>query len=217
MSRVGEARYFEYGERELDHLRKKDRKLGAAIDHIGIIKRKVNPDVFSALVESVVSQQISSKAADTVCDRLHEKCGYEAAEIHKLRAEDLQGCGMSMRKAEYIKSIAEAAVNKTVDFDALWEKSDDEVIRTLTALRGVGVWTAEMLLIFSLMRPDIVSYGDLAIRRGMMRLYGLNELPMDRFKRYAKRYTPYGSVASLYLWHISADDTINNVRILTLA
>ena len=81
--------------------------------------------------------------------------------------------------------------------------SDSDVIKTLTDIRGIGVWTAEMLLIFSLMRPNVISYGDLAIRRGMMRLYNLKELPKDRFGRYAKRYSPYGSVASLYLWQIS--------------
>jgi len=74
----------------------------------------------------------------------------------------------------------------------------------LTSLKGVGVWTVEMLLTFSLCRPNIVSYGDLAIRRGMMRLYGHTELPKECFERYAKRYAPYGSVASFYLWELSS-------------
>ena len=195
--------YFIYGEAEINHLRKKDKKLGAAIDRIGIIKREINPVLFSALVESIVGQQISNKAAATVCRRLRELSNMEAAKLHSLSVSDIQACGMSMRKAGYIKGIADSAVNKTVDFDALKNKIDEEIIATLTALPGVGAWTAEMLLIFSLQRPNVVSYGDLAIRRGMMNLYGHKELPKERFMRYSKRYTPYGSVASLYLWELS--------------
>ena len=196
-------KYFEYGETELAHLRKRDKKLGAVIDRIGIIRREVNPDLFSSLVESVVGQQISNKAAATVCRRLNELCDMDARKLYDLPVEEIQACGMSMVKAGYIKNIAEAAVNKAIDFDTLPEKTDDEIIRALTAIKGVGVWTAEMLLIFSLMRPNVVSYGDLAIRRGMMNLYGLKDLPKEKFQRYAKRYTPYGSVASLYLWELS--------------
>ena len=195
--------YFEYGDAEINHLRKKDKKLGAAIDRIGFIKREVNPDVFSALIENIVGQQISNKAAATVCRKLRVLSNMEATKLHAVTAEEIQDCGMSMRKAGYIINIAEAALNKTIDFDALKSKPDEEVIANLINLPGVGMWTAEMLLIFSLMRPNVVSYGDLAIRRGMMNLYGHRELPKERFIRYAKRYAPYGSVASLYLWELS--------------
>ena len=195
--------YFEYGEAELAHLRKKDKKLGAAIDRMGMIKRRVNPDLFSALVESVVGQQISNKAAATVCSRLDAICEMDANRLHSLSHEEIQACGMSMRKAAYIKNIADAAVSKIINFDEFPQKSDAEIIVSLTAVKGIGVWTAEMLLIFSLMRPDVVSYGDLAIRRAMMQLYGLKELSKEQFARYAKRYSPYGSVASLYLWEMS--------------
>ena len=194
---------FEYGDKEINHLRKKDKKLCAAIDRIGMIKREVNPDPFSALVEGVIGQQISGKAAATVRDRLNALSGFKADKLHCLAIEEIQACGMTMRKARYIKGIADAAMTKTVDFDTLIERTDQEIIGVLTQLNGVGVWTAEMLLIFSLMRPDVVSYGDLAIRRGMMELYGHKELPKERFLRYASRYSPYGSVASLYLWELS--------------
>jgi len=95
------------------------------------------------------------------------------------------------------------SINRAIDFCTLPNKSNQEIIEALNAIKGVGLWTAEMLLIFSLMRPNVVSYGDLAIRRGMMQLYGLNELPKERFEKYTNRYTPYGSVASLYLWELS--------------
>ena len=198
-----EKHYFDYGQQEMDYLSRKDKKLGAVIGRLGFIRREVQPDVFAALVDCVIGQQISSKAADTVSARLRERSGMNAEKLCSLTREEIQSCGMSMRKAGYIKHIAEAAVNKSVDFEALRQMSDGDVIGALTVLKGVGVWTAEMMLIFSLSRPNVVSYGDLAIRRGMMRLYGLGELPKERFMRYAKRYAPYGSVASLYLWAIS--------------
>ncbi|MCL2565414.1 MAG: DNA-3-methyladenine glycosylase [Defluviitaleaceae bacterium] len=201
--------YFEYGETEISHLRKKDKKLGAAINKIGILKRKINPDLFSALVGNMIGQQISIKSANTVRSKLSELCDMdiEPEKLHNLTVEEIQGCGMTMRKAGYIKNIAEAAVTKSVDFNILPSKSDEEIIKSLTSLNGVGVWTAEMLLIFSLMRPNVISYGDLAIRRGMMRLYGLDELPKEQFLHYAKRYFPFASAASLYLWEISVPDS----------
>ena len=195
--------FFEYGEKELSYLRKKDKKLAAAIDRIGLIKRAVNPDMFSALTESIIGQQISSKAAATVCKKLNELSKMQPEKLHALSQEKIQACGMTMRKAGYIKGLAAHYVEKTVDFNSLKDKPDEEIIKSLTQIDGIGVWTVEMLLIFSLCRPDVVSFGDLAIRRGMMNLYGHKEIKKERFLRYAKRYSPYGSVASLYLWALS--------------
>jgi len=199
--------YFKYTEQETNYLRKKDKKLARVIDQIGEIKREVNSDPFASLVESIIGQQISSKAALTVKCKLNELCGMERNKLYSLTLEEIQACGMSMRKAEYIKNIAAVAVSGSIDFDALHSKSDEEIIATLTKIKGIGIWTVEMLLIFSLMRPDVVSYGDLAIRRGMMKLYGHKELAKERFAKYAKRYSPYGSVASLYLWALSVDES----------
>lgn len=195
---------FEYGQKEIDYLKRKDKKLGAAIDRIGMIQREITPDPFTALVSSVVSQQISKKAAETVWIRLHTLLRNITPEnIAQVEQSEIQGCGMSMRKAGYIKGIADAAISGIVDVDILHTLTDEEIIKKLSSLSGVGVWTAEMLLIFSLSRPDVVSYKDLAICRGMMNLYGLKELPKEKFERYRKRYSPYGSVASLYLWAFS--------------
>lgn len=197
---------FEYGQKEMDYLKSRDKKLGAAIDRIGIIKREVIPDPFTALVSSIVSQQISGKAADTVWNRMISLLGSITPEsIGEAELKKIQGCGMSVRKAGYIKGIAEAALSGQVDFSALHTLTDEEIIKKLSSLHGVGVWTVEMFLIFSLCRPDVVSYKDLGIRRGMMNLYGLKELPKEKFERYRKRYSPYGSVASLYLWALSVE------------
>lgn len=195
---------FEYGQKEIEYLKRKDKKLAEAIERIGIIEREITPDPFTALVSSVVSQQISKKAAQTVWSRLNTLLGAVSAEsIGQLTLSEIQGCGMSVRKAGYIKGIADAAISGTVDFNALYTLADEQIIKKLSSLHGVGEWTAEMLLIFSLSRPDVVSYKDLAICRGMMNLYGLKELPKEKFERYKKRYSPYGSVASLYLWALS--------------
>lgn len=196
--------YFEYGQKEIDYLKSKDKKLGEAIDRIGLIKREVTPDTFTALASSIVGQQISSKAAKTVWSRLNELLGDITPEsISQADISKIQICGMSQRKAGYIKGIADAAITGEVDFSTLHKLTDEEIIKKLSSLHGVGEWTAEMLLIFSLNRPDVVSYKDLAIRRGMMNLYGHKELSKERFERYRKRYSPYGSVASLYLWALS--------------
>lgn len=195
---------FEYGQKEIDHLKKRDKKLGSVIDAIGLLERPVNTDVFASLVESIVRQQISNKAAETVANRLLLKAGQFTPEsLDDLSLFDVQQCGMSQRKAGYIKDAAKAALDGQIDFKQLYLQTDEDIIKSLTALHGVGVWTAEMLLIFSLCRPDVVSFGDLAIRRGMMRLYNLPELTKADFLKYRKRYSPYGSVASFYLWQLS--------------
>lgn len=192
--------FFPYGEKEMEYLSKKDKKLGKIIAEMGFIKREVNPDLFASLISSIVSQQISNKARDTVWSRMEALFGEITPEtVRKTDILKIQQCGISMRKAQYIKGVAES----DIDFETLRTMSDGEVISRLSALCGVGVWTAEMLLIFSLQRPDVVSYGDLAIRRGMMTLYGKDRLDKKEFEKYQKRYSPYGTVASLYLWQLS--------------
>lgn len=196
--------FFEYGQKEMAYLKSKDKKLGAAIDEIGLIRRQVIPDPFIALLFSIVSQQISNKAAETVWNRLGSLLGNITPEsIAEADLSEIQGCGMSRRKAGYIKGIADAAISGIIDFNTLHTLNDEEIIQKLSSLHGVGVWTAEMMLIFSFCRPNVLSYKDLAICRGIMNLYGLKELSRERFERYRKRYSPYGSVASLYLWALS--------------
>ncbi|MGI6153920.1 MAG: DNA-3-methyladenine glycosylase family protein [Christensenellaceae bacterium] len=195
---------FTYGEKELEYLKSKDKRLKKEIERIGKIEREVTGDLFAALVSSIVGQQISMKAADTVWRRLNELAGEMTPErVAAMPKERLQSAGMSMRKTEYIQGIARAVVNGEIDLDALWGMTDEQVVGALVKLRGVGVWTAEMLMIFSMQRKDIFSWDDLAIRRGLMMLHRHKELPRERFERYRRRYSPYCSIASLYLWEIS--------------
>lgn len=196
--------HFNYGQLEIEHLQSRDSQLGAAIAKQGMLEREITPDPFIALLKCIVAQQISTKAAETVWNRLSEK--FSNANPHQLanvEVVEIKACGLSMRKAGYIKNIAEKTVSGSVDFSAFNQMSDTEIIKQLSSLAGVGVWTAEMLLIFSLSRPDVVSWGDLGIRRGIMNLYGLPELTKAQFEQYRQNYSPYGSVASFYLWAVS--------------
>lgn len=200
-------KYFKYGDKEIRYLKEKDPTLGKAIDKIGMIQREVNTDIFSSLISSIISQQISTGAAITVKTRLIELIGEIIPEnIDRVDTESIQKCGMSMRKADYIKGIARAAISNTIDFENLHNLSDEEVTKELVSLKGVGEWTAEMLLIHSLERPDVLSYKDLAIRRGIMKLHQVDEISKKEFQRYKELYSPYGTVASIYLWEISSRD-----------
>lgn len=195
---------FNYGQTEINYLTQRDPQLGRVIDKIGRIEHTMMPDLFTALIRIIVGQQISNKAAETVWRRLSEKLSVINADaIANAELADIQQCGLSLRKAGYIQNIANKTVAGELDFLVLSTLPNDEFIKILSSLHGVGVWTAEMLLIFSLGRPDVVSWGDLAIRRGMMKLYDLPKLTKAQFIDYCANYSPYGSVASLYLWALS--------------
>ena len=197
-------KYFEYDSKAIQYLKNVDPILGQAIDEIGDIKREVTPDLFEGLVSSIIAQQISSKAADTVWSRFERLCGpVTPLSVSQTTPESIQAQGMSMRKAKYIHQIACLVADGQLDLNALSHENDDTIAKTLKSLPGIGVWTAEMLMIFSMQRPDIVSWDDLAIRRGMMKLYGYDTLDKKTFMHYKQLYSPYGSVASLYLWAIS--------------
>jgi 3-methyladenine DNA glycosylase/8-oxoguanine DNA glycosylase len=197
---------FQFTPHEMNALKKKDKKLAKEIERYGIIEREINKDLFSALIGSIISQQISGKAAETVQNRLLGLCGeITPLSVYEADISAIQQCGMSMRTAHYIREAGEAVFKGTVDLSTLESMTDEEVISLLTVIPGIGVWTAEMLLIFSLGRMNVLSYGDLAIRRGLCKLYGHKTVTKEQFARYKKRYSPYGSRASLYLWRLSAE------------
>ncbi len=197
---------FKYGQVEIDYLRGQDSVLGAAMERIGRVERAVQPDLFTALIHSIVAQQVSAKAAATIWERIQARFPtITPSAIAAATVAEIQQCGLSTRKAGYIKETSEVVAQGKLDLAELDQLSDAEVIRRLSSLRGIGVWTAEMLLISSLQRPDVVSWGDLAIRRGMRHLYSLDDLTREQFDEYRRRYSPYGSVASIYLWKLSTE------------
>lgn len=196
--------FFKYGQTEMDYLKSVDQTLGAAITRIGKVEREVIPDLFAALVYAIIGQQISVKAVRTIWSRMQERfVEFTPQAMALLTVDQIQQCGVSMRKAQYIKSASEAVKQGEINLMELYKLPDDEVIKRLSSLHGIGVWTAEMLLINSMERPDIVSSGDIAIRRGLMNLYGCSEITKNQFEMYKKRYSPHGSVASIYLWKLS--------------
>ena len=147
------------------------------IDRLGPLRRSTEPDLFAALVHAIIAQQISGRAAQSISDRLLEAAGALTAErLASLEPAVVRGCGLSERKVSYIRRLAEAVGSGGLDLETLRHTSDAEVIRRLADLDGIGVWTAEMLLIFSLCRPDVLSWGDFGIRRGMALLYGDRQL-----------------------------------------
>ena len=191
---------------EYAQLKKCDKRMARIMEELGEVSLAVNPRIFESLVNNIVGQQISMKAQETVWNRFLDRFGEITPEkIAVASLEDIQKLGISMRKATYIQRAALKVTQGHLDLDALAQASDDEVKHTLVSLDGIGEWTAEMLMIFTFGRKDILSYGDLAIRRGLMTLYGHKEITKERFARYKKRYSPCGTLASLYLWELSGE------------
>jgi DNA-3-methyladenine glycosylase II len=201
---MGEKQYFEYGKTEIAFLKSKDVALSKAIGEIGHVQREVIPDIFMALANSIIGQQISTKAQETVWARfLTMFAPVTPAHILSLPEETLQTCGTSLKKAAYIKDIAGSIVDGSLNLAQLQAMPDDAVCKRLCQIKGIGVWTAEMLMIFSMQRMDVMSWGDMAILRGLRMLHRHREITPKLFAKYKKRYSPYGTVASLYLWKIS--------------
>ena len=204
MQAGGGEMYFGYGETELQYLRSRDKRMGEVIDRVGMIRREVDPDLFAAVVHHIVGQQISTKAQATVWRRMQGALGtVDAGSVLAAGPEGLQALGISGRKAAYITDFALRVQSGAFDPETVRESSDAEAIRQLCTLKGVGVWTAEMILLFCLQRPDIFSYDDLAIQRGLRMVYHHRQVGRELFEKYRRRYSPYGSVASLYLWAVA--------------
>ena len=195
---------YKYGKKEIEYLKSRDKRLGAIIDQIGHIRWTVEPDLFAAIVQNIVSQQISGKAAESILARVGELLGeITPKSVAKTDIQAFRACGVSQRKAEYIKDFAAKVVSGELDLAAVSKIPDAEVIAALSSLRGIGVWTAEMLLLFTLQRPDILSYGDLGIHRGMRMVYRHRKITKTLFAKYRRRLSPYGSIASLYFWMVA--------------
>lgn len=196
--------YFVYGSAEVEYLKRRDKILGEAIDKIGRINRETDTDLFSSVVHHIIGQQISTKAQTTIWNRMKEKLGEVNEEtIFAADISQLQSLGMTFRKAEYIKDFAEKVIVGEFDLQEVAGLSDEDAIKKLISLKGIGVWTAEMILLFCLQRPDIFSFDDLAIQRGLRMLYHHRKIDRKLFEKYRRRFSPYCSVASLYLWAIA--------------
>lgn len=202
--------------RALEHLRGADPKLARLIDDFGspdevLSRRGRRPgDAYGALVRSIVGQQLSTKAARSIFERLCKLFGDRTPTPRELLDADpelLRSAGLSRAKVAYLRDLAEHVEDGELDLDQLAELPDDQVAEQLLAIKGLGPWTVDMFLIFHLGRPDILPVGDLGVRRAVQLTYGLDELPKPaELERIAEPWRPWRSLASLYLWR-SLDNT----------
>ncbi len=197
----------------IQHLTASDPVLGLVIAQGREIQSRPHEDLYLALLRAIVSQQISTKAAAAIWKRfqaLFPPEGYpEPREVLALDEDVLRGAGLSRQKAGYLKAIAEYNERGLLDYDHLSKLSEEAFTQHLTAIRGVGRWTAQMLQLFALDQPDVFPEGDLGVQNAMRRLYGLEETGRALQKRMlviAETWRPYRSLASKYLWQ-SLDNT----------
>ena len=187
-----------------NHLRKNDEVMKAIIRAVGPFTAKARRDRFDTLVRSVLSQQISVAAAQTIRGRLQEavgEAGITPVSLLKFEVDELRELGISRQKATYVLDLADSVDSGAVNLQLIHKKTDEEVIQELIQVKGIGVWTAQMFLMFSLARMDIFPVDDLGIKNAIKRSYGLGEVP-DRstMEQLAQNWRPYATVASWYLW-----------------
>lgn len=196
---------IEINENEIDALRKTDEKMRKLIDLVGPIDREFIPDPFIALINSIVFQQLAYKAAITIWNRLENLVEKVTPEnILRINEETLRSCGLSRTKVSYIKNISEAVINKDLDLENINKLSDQEIIIQLVKIKGIGEWTAEMFLIFSLNRKNILSFKDLGLRKGIKWLYNMDDEPTkEEFEFYKAKFSPNNTLAAFYLWEIT--------------
>ena len=188
----------------LTHLRKSDPVLASIIKRVGPYQMEYRDPAFGALVRSIAYQQLSTKVAGVILNRLVNalpKGEVTPASILALTYEQMRAFGLSHAKTTYIRDLAERTQKGHVVFENLTNLTDEQVIEHLTQVKGIGVWTAHMFLIFALQRPNVLPVGDLGVRAAIKKAYGLEVLPTpEEVAEIAAGWHPYCSVASWYLW-----------------
>lgn len=207
-----------------EHLRHVDRTLGQVMDEIGrgdagpppmlppdpesLGDPDIPKDSYGVLVRAILSQNISSYASRSIFRRLKDRYGDRLPTPQELLADDPDdlrtGAGLSRAKTTSLRSLAECILSGALDLDQLQELPDDEVISKLDVVKGIGIWTADMFLVFHLHRPDVLPVGDLELRRVVARVYGLPAAPTPaELTRIAEPWRPYRTLACLYLWQLA--------------
>ena len=187
----------------IQHLMKKDKRLAKVIAMVGDIEYEEQADCFARLVRSIVNQMLSNKVARVLRDRLALLCGGQITPraILKLSREQLREIGLSYAKADAILGAAQAVVDGQIHFEKFPQMTDEEVIKELTTLKGVGVWSAKMYLLFTLNRPDVLPYEDGAFLQSYAWLYKTKELTPKAIEKRCKKWKPYSSFAARYLYY----------------
>ncbi len=196
-------------ERARRALMRRDPRLGAVIKRVGKCGLPASRahEPFAGLVRVILAQQLSSKAAETIFGRVEALAGGRAyltpARVRALDVDKLRAAGVSRPKIGYLHDLADRVLDGRLDLHALETQTDEHVVAAITAVKGLGVWSAEMFLMFRLNRPDVFPVGDLGIVKGMQRLFGMKRRPAPRtMVRLAQPWRPYRSVAAWYLWRV---------------
>ena len=187
----------------LEHLRRADSVMAGIIERVGPYALSLREPTFETLARSITFQQLSGKAAGTIFARLKKAVGrrFTALAFLKLTEEDLRACGLSRQKIASLTDLAGRVARREISFRKLSQLQDEEIILQLSQVRGVGVWTVQMFLIFALERPNILPVSDLGVRSAVRKAYGLDELPNAvQLTDIAEKWHPYCSIATWYLW-----------------
>jgi len=182
---------------------KKDPKLAKIIYQVGKYEISLVKNPYKSLIDAIITQQLSGAAADSISKKFQKLYQRYPKPINVLNTSNskLRSAGLSKMKVTYIKDLSEKIQSKELRISSLKDRSDEEVIAHLTQVKGIGRWTAEMFLIFSLGRLDVLPVGDLGLRKGIQRLYSMPELPeKDKIEEIAERWRPYRTVATWYIW-----------------
>ena len=193
---------------KIAHLKKSDRRLKIIIEGIKLRELAGRADAsgyFEAIVEAIVSQQLSIKAADTIFARFAAltpgRTFPKPREIIKIPVAKMRTCGLSKMKVSFIKDLARKTLDGSLNFKTIGTLSDEEVIEHLTSVKGIGRWTAEMFLMFCLNRPDVFSHGDLGLKNAIKKLYKLdNDLHSKKYHHLVESWSPHRTIAARYLW-----------------
>ena len=181
----------------------KDSKLKKVIEHVGPCKIRVIRNRYEALIDAVITQQISDAAGKAIAKRFRDIFPTYPLPIEVLNTDDstLLSSGISRMKVQYIKNISSAIVSNQINLQKISKNKDEDIIKELTEIKGIGRWTAEMFLIFGLGRLDILPLGDLGLRKGIQTLYSFSENPTDEsIIKIAQKWRPYRTVATWYIW-----------------
>lgn len=187
-----------------EHFKKTDPLLGAIVDQVELPAWGKRGNYFVSLAESIVSQQLSVKVADTIWRRfvlLFPDARVDAEYVLDIPDQKIRDAGISWQKISYIKDLAKKTNESAILFEQFETMTEEEIITELVKVKGIGRWTAEMFLMFTMGKPDIFSYGDLGLRRAMQKLYKLRKEPSEkRAAEIARKWSPYRTVACRYLW-----------------
>ncbi len=188
----------------LSHFETADQVLFKIIPEIEPFIIEKSDEIFFSLVESIISQQLSIKASDTIVKRfvaLFPEGEITPEHVLAVPREKFREVGMSWNKADYVHNIARAILEKQLHIDSFDTMTDDEVVAELTTIKGIGQWTAEMFLMFTLAREDVFSYGDVGLQNAIQRLYNLKKKPTKKqMEKISKKWKPYRTYAARILW-----------------